>query len=177
MNGIKFTVRTAMGKEDYRKFLRFSVFRKNRFFMPGLAIFALILSFLANYDPAGLSLVSIFICWLIFMAVAFLILHFKIERMIKRRISSDKLGTFDTYSTLTFMENSFTTENSVINSTAEILYEKLFSVLETKEYFFFYLNASQASIICKRDFDSPDHCTAFSEFLKQVLGDRYKRLG
>ena len=75
------------------------------------------------------------------------------------------------------MENSFTTENSVINSTAEILYEKLFSVLETKEYFFFYLNASQASIICKRDFDSPDYCTAFSEFLKQVLGDRYKRLG
>ena len=55
----------------------------------------------------------------------------------------------------------------------ELKYEQFYALMESRDYFIFYLTANQASLIRKKDVDDLD---AFREFIVQKFKGRYKKI-
>ncbi|HHX63175.1 MAG TPA: YcxB family protein [Epulopiscium sp.] len=162
-----------MEKSDYRKFLYLATFCRNKITIPIIAIIALVGSLLLNWSLYQLNLTAIILYWLFFFALALGTVCFKVERKNKVRIKTDLTGTFDSLNILTFYEDKVVMENDLLKSTAELKYNQFFSVLESKDYFIFYLTANQASLIRKKDVDSFDE---FKQFLMNIFKDSYKHI-
>ena len=64
-------------------------------------------------------------------------------------------------------------ENEAFKSTGELRYDQFFAVMESKDYFIFYLTINQASLIRKKDIDDPD---AFREFIVGKFESKYKAI-
>jgi len=173
MEQIIYTIKTTMEKSDYRKFLYLATFCRNKITIPIIAIIALVGSLLLNWSLYQLNLTAIILYWLFFFALALGTVCFKVERKNKVRIKTDLTGTFDSLNILTFYEDKVVMENDLLKSTAELKYNQFFSVLESKDYFIFYLTANQASLIRKKDVDSFDE---FKQFLMNIFKDSYKHI-
>lgn len=173
MNEIKYTIKTTMDKEDYRKFLYLATFCRNKMVVPIIAIIALAGSLLTSLRLHSFTWGSIALLWILFFSIAIGVICFKVERKNKLRIASDNTGTFGSQNVIKFYEDKVVMENDSLKSTAELKYAQFFSVVESKDYFIFYLTANQASLIRKRDVTSPHD---FKEFLTGIFQDKYKHM-
>ena len=173
MDEIKYTIRTTMEKQDYRKFLYLATFCRNKMVIPMIASIALAGSLLMNWNQHSFNWISIAISWMLLFALAIVIVCFKVERKNKLRVTSDHTGTFGSLNVLKFYEDKVVMENDSLKSTGELKYSQFFSVIESKDYFIFYLTANQASLIRKKDVNSPD---TFKKFLTEVFNDKYKHI-
>lgn len=162
MDKMKFIITTTMEKEDYRKFLYLATFCRNKMVFPLIAIIAFVGSFLINWNQRHLNWITITLSWLFMFVLAIAVVCFKVERKNNLRITSDHTGTFGSRNVLKFYEEKVVMENDSLKSTAELKYSQFFSVLESKDYFIFYLTANQASLIRKKDIESLD---AFKQFI------------
>ena len=64
-------------------------------------------------------------------------------------------------------------ENKELKSTGELKYSQFYALMETKDYFIFYLTMNQASLIRKKDVDD---LNTFKEFLVEKFGNKYKSI-
>ena len=64
-------------------------------------------------------------------------------------------------------------ENEALKSKGELKYGQFYALMESKDYFIFYLTANQASLIRKRDIDD---LSAFREFIINKFENKYKRI-
>lgn len=172
MEQIKFIVNTTMSKEDYRKFLYIATFRRNKLVIPLLCLIALLGGMIISWDN-HLDLTKLIISWILLFALAILVVVFKIERKYVQRIKTDKTGTFDSVNTLKFYDDKIVIESRALNSKGEMKYDQFFALMESKDYFMFYLTANQASLVRKRDIDGLE---AFKEFIMEKFKGRYKRV-
>ena len=106
-------------------------------------------------------------------ALAIIVVLIKIEKRNAQRIKTDKTGTFDSINTLKFYDDRIVMENKALKSTGELKYSQFYALMESKDYFIFYLTINQASLIRKKDIDN---LSEFKEFIIEKLGDRYKRI-
>jgi len=161
-----------MSKEDYRKFLYLATFKIKRSTFPLLALFALGGSILISLDGSRLNLKSLIVSWIFLFALAIMVVVIKIERRNTQRIKTDKTGTFDSINTLKFYDDGIVMENKERKSTGELKYDQFFSLMESKDYFIFYITVNQASLVRKKDIDDPN---AFREFIIGKFEGRYKK--
>ncbi|NMA01341.1 MAG: YcxB family protein, partial [Clostridia bacterium] len=98
---------------------------------------------------------------------------FKVERRNAQRIKTDKTGAFDSINTLKFYEDRIVFENKELKSTGELKYSQFYALLESKDYFIFYLTVNQASLVRKKDLDD---ISAFKEFLVKKFGEKFKSI-
>ncbi|WMI82658.1 YcxB family protein [Anaerotignum sp. MB30-C6] len=63
--------------------------------------------------------------------------------------------------------------NEALKSKGELSYNQFFSVLESKDYFIFYLTANQASLIRKKDVPQVDE---FRKFIKEKFQKKFKHI-
>ena len=168
----KFIINTIMSKEDYRKFLYLATFKIKRSTFPLLALFALGGSILISLDGSRLNLKSLIVSWIFLFALAIMVVVIKIERRNTQRIKTDKTGTFDSINTLKFYDDGIVMENKERKSTGELKYDQFFSLMESKDYFIFYITVNQASLVRKKDIDDPN---AFREFIIKKFEGRYKK--
>lgn len=173
MDEIKFEIRTTMEKEDYRKFLYLATFLKNKFVIPIIALISFVGSLMLNWDSEDLDWTLILIFWLGFFIIAVSVICFKLERRNKQRIKTDKTGAFGSENVLKFYEDKVIMENTILKSTGELKYEQFFSLLESKNYFIFYLTANQASLLRKKDIQSLD---MFKKFILDKFKGKYKNV-
>lgn len=173
MDEIKYTIKTTMEKEDYRKFLYLATFLRNKMVIPMIAGISLAGSLLIQWDINRLNWIAIIISWIFLFAFAIGAVCFKVERKNKQRIASDQTGTFGSLNVLKFYEDKVVMENESMKSTGELKYTQFFSVLESKDYFIFYFTANQASLIRKKDVNTLGD---FKQFLMEVFHDKYKRI-
>lgn len=169
----KIIVNTSMSKEDYRKFLYIATFKRNKFITPSMILLSLVGSIIINIDNSNFSLIRFIISWILLFVLVIVIIVFKIERKNTQRIKTDKTGTFDSISILKFYDNKVVMENKSLKSTGELNYDQFFAVMESKDYFIFYLTINQASLIGKKDIAK---LKEFKEFVAEKFGSKYKQI-
>lgn len=169
----KIIINTVMSKEDYRRFLYIATFRRNKFIIPMIGLIALLGSMIISLEDGYLDLIKLIISWVLLFILAIIVILFKVERKNAQRIKTDKTGAFDSVNTLKFYDDRIVMENKSLKSTGELKYDQFFALMESKDYFIFYLTANQASLVRKKDIDNVN---AFKEFIAQKFIGRYKNI-
>lgn len=169
----KIIINTSMSKEDYRKFLYIATFKRNKLIIPFFLLISLIGSMIINFDNGNFSLIGFIISWILLFALGIAISLFKIERKNQQRVKTDKIGTFDSVNTLKFYDDKIVMENKSLKSTGELNYNQFFTVMESKDYFIFYLTGNQASLIRKKDVEN---LKGFKEFIVGKFEGKYKKI-
>ena len=173
MKEARIIVNTTMSKEDYRKFLYTATFRRNKALIPLLLLISLIGSFIISLDGSRLNIPMLLLSWILLFLLAVAAVMFKVERKNARRIKTDKTGSFDSTNTLKFYEDRIVFENKELKSYGELKYDQFFTLLESKDYFIFYLNMNQASLVRKKDIEN---LPEFKEFIVEKFGDKYRKV-
>lgn len=166
-------IHTTMSKEDYRKFLYIATFRRNKFIIPFLGLISLVAGLIVSFESGYLNFTKLIISWIALFALAIAVAIFKVERRNAQRIKTDKTGVFDSMNTLKFYQDRMVMENKELKSTGELKYSQFYALLESKDYFIFYITVNQASLVRKKDVENPD---GFRAFLKEKFGSKYKRI-
>lgn len=169
----KFIIETTMTKEDYKKFLYVATFRRNKLVIPLLILVSLMGSLAIGFDVDGFSWGRFIISVLFLTPMAFGIIIFQVERKNAKRVKTDQTGSFDSINTLTFYDDKLVMKNEVFKSTGEIKYAQFYGVLESKDFFIFYLTVNQASLIRKEDVDSPEE---FKKFMEEKFQEKFKKV-
>ena len=126
-----------------------------------------------NFVGGSSNLIKFIISWVFLFALAIGAVLFKVEKKNAQRVKTDKTGAFDSINTLKFYEDRIVMENETLKSMGELKYELFYALMESRDYFIFYLTANQASLIRKKDVDDLD---AFREFIVQKFKGRYKKI-
>jgi len=169
----KMIINTIMTKNDYRKFLYIATFKRNKFTIPMLALIALLGSLIVSFDNENFNWIKLIISWALLFALAIIAVLIKVERRNAQRIKTDKTGAFDSVNTLKFYDDRIVMENEALKSKGELKYDQFYAVMESKDYFIFYLTANQASLIRKKDVDNLNE---FKEFIIGKFQGRYKSI-
>lgn len=166
-------INTTMTREDYRKFLYIATFRRNKSVIPLVALISLIAGLIVSFDGDGLNITMLVISWPLLFALAIAAVVFKVELRNAQRIKTDKTGTFESINTLKFYEDRMVFENKSLKSTGELKYSQFYALLESKDYFIFYLTVNQASLIRKKDVEK---LSDLRKFLIEKFGSKYKSI-
>lgn len=171
-----FTINSSLSKEDYRKFLYTSTFHKSKARIIFCLLVCLLGSFLIAYNDSFNILIFI-IAMLLFVIFTFSAFVFSIERRYSLRIQTDKIGTFDSIYKLIFYEDKLVTESISPKAQGELDYKQFYQVIETNNYWYFYIVANQASILSKKNIrESSYNIGDFKEFIKEKFEGKYKRI-
>lgn len=173
MDQANFIINTTMSKEDYRKFLYIATFRRNKVTIPLVGLISLLGSLIITLGNGDFSFIKLIISWILLFVLAIAVVLFKVERKNARRIKTDKTGSFDSINTLKFYEDRIVMENKELKSTGELKYSQFYTLIESKDYFIFYITANQAALVRKKDIDNHD---AFRIFIVEKFSDRYKKI-
>ncbi|NLZ93349.1 MAG: YcxB family protein [Firmicutes bacterium] len=128
---------------------------------------------IVSYGNGNFSWSRLITSWIFLFVLAIIVVIFKVERKNKQRVKTDKTGTFDSINTLKFYDDKIIMENKSLKSTGELKYKQFFTVMESKDYFIFYLTANQASLIRKKDLDNLQE---FKEFIASKFAGNYKQI-
>lgn len=169
----KIVINTTMSKEDYRKFLYIATFRRNKLIIPLLGLISLAASLLIGLESGNINFTKFIISWIALFILAIAVVVFKVERKNAQRIKTDKTGAFDSINTLKFYADRIVFENTELKSTGELKYSQFYALLESKDYFIFYLTVNQASLVRKKDLDN---ISEFKEFLVEKFGEKFKSI-
>jgi hypothetical protein len=169
----KIVINTIMSREDYKKFLYIATFKRNKSVISILFLISLIGSIIISYDNGNFIIARLIISWILLFSLAIIVVILKVERKNAQRIKTDKTGTFDSVNTLKFYDDKIVMENKALKSTGELKYDQFFAVMESKDYFIFYLTTNQASLIRKKDIDNPHE---FKEFIVEKFESKYKQI-
>lgn len=167
------TINTTMTKEDYRKFLYFVTFKKNRLAIPSWGLLTALLSLLISFEYGYFVPARFVIGWALLFIIALGTIVFRVEKRYKQRLRTDRTGTFGGTNTLKFYEDKIAMESSGPKAAGELTYEQFYAVLESREFLIFYFTSSQASLIRKKDLADPE---GFREFITGKFPGRYKRI-
>jgi len=136
-----------------------------------LGLISLVGSMIVSLDSGNLNLIKLIVSWILLFTLAIIVVIFKVERKNAQRIKTDKTGAFDSINTLKFYDDRIVMENKALKSTGELKYNQFFALMESKDYFIFYLTVNQASLVRKKDIDNLND---FKEFIIEKFGSRYK---
>lgn len=168
----RFQIKTTMTKADYRKFLYLATFFRSWLVLPLLMLLAFVGSVVIG-AMQGFSCGATAVLWLVLVAFSAGVICFKVERKNAQRIKTDHTGSFDSENELDFYEDHITMENAALKSRSELGYAQFYLVMESREYFIFYLTMNQAALLRKRDVED---CEAFRRFLQEKFKEKYRRM-
>lgn len=169
-----YEITTRMDKDDYRKFSYLTVFRKKGRTILLIIVLAAAGAGLTMMMDGTFSLLKFLFIWLILIPTAFAAIFVRTEYKAMNWMNLVRAGAASARQTLVFYEDYLIAKDDTNNS-SKIKYDKLYQVLETKDYYFIHVSASSASMLRKRDIDDEDQA-GFQKFLKVKLGERYKKL-
>ena len=165
-----FKFETTMEKEDYKKFLYTATFKRNKFVIPIIALIAMLGALFVAFSDGTFNLTVFFICWIFMFVSAIGVICFKVERRNKQRIKTDKTGTFGSRSILSFFEDKLIFETPTLNSTGTLTYNQVYKLMESKDYFIFYITYNQATLLRKKDIGEVQK---FREFIVSKFANKY----
>ncbi len=169
----RFIIKTTMEKKDYRKFLYFSTFKKNKTSIPLLGLIALLAGIMISWDNGSINFTRLVISWIGLFALAIAFAVIKVEIRVAQRVKTDKTGTFGSISTLKFFDDKIVMENQALKATSQLKYIHFYALVESKDYFIFYINMNQASLVRKQDIENLDE---FKAFIAEKFRNRYKSI-
>lgn len=168
-----FTIETKLEPRDYRNFLYTATFRQKPYVLCLLVGIALAGAYLVQKANDWDSLASFLGLWVFFVAVSVASLCMRVERANKQRVQTDSSGFFYNPQQLRFYADRVEIDNPAIQSSATLLYSQFYQVVESHDFFLFYLNQNQVSLVRKQDVPSHD---AFRAFLTQTFPGKFRKL-
>lgn len=175
MESVKFTITTKMEIEDYKKFMYIATFFRKKSTIPMLVTVSLLGSLWINYAWGNVTVLGFFVVTIIMLAFVAGVICFKITRRVKQRIKTDNTGTMGSDNVLRFYDDHLEMESENFKSHSELRYEQFYELMETKDYYMFYISVNQAYMIRKKDVKT-EEVSLFSEFLQCIFEGRYKHL-
>lgn len=171
-----FEITTRMEKEDYKKYLYFTTFRKSSQTVVSLliltAIGTLFFCFLLKQaTPARIAIV--------FLLVGLLILSFlflKMDRQVRKLFPTSSNSPFQKQQTIRLYETYLTASNRMSDGETITYYENFHEIYETAEYLILHFDKTLASPVRKKDIPTEQREEILS-FLKRKLKERYTILG
>lgn len=170
-----FTVKTAMEKKDYHKFLYIATFLKSKvmiFFMVSLSAF---LALSHAYSGNQFYVKKFFIFWIVLIIIATLVIIFKLEMKFKQKIKTDKTGSFNSQETIDFYGDFLIVKSTVFEGENKVKYSQFYKVFESKDYFITYFNINKATLIRKKDVENKT-IESLRSLYKKNLRKKYKRI-
>lgn len=164
-----------MEKEDLKKFMYIVTFFRKKSTIPMLVTVSLLGSLWVNYAWGNITTPGFFVVTIIMLIFIIGVIFFKIERRVKQRIKTDNTGTLGSESVLRFYEEHLEMESESFRSHSELRYDQFYELMETKDYYMFYISVNQAYMIRKKDVKA-EEVSLFSEFLQCMFEGRYKHL-
>ena len=174
METARFEITTKMEPEDYRKFMYIATFFRKKSTIPMLITVSLLGSLWVNFAWGNITTFGFFIVAVIMLAFIAGVISFKITRRVKQRIRTDNTGTMGSDSVLRFYDDHLEMESETFKSHLELRYEQFYELMETKDYYMFYISVNQAYMVRKKDII--EEADAFGKFMQSVFEGRYKHL-
>ena len=107
------------------------------------------------------------------MLLAIAVICFQVEHRNNQRVKTDRTGTFDSINVLEFYEDKIVIKNQQLCSTAQLQYSQFYELMESKEYYIFYVNKNQASLLRKKDIADNGK---FYPFILSKFEGRYRKI-
>lgn len=170
---LKFEITTTLENKDYRKFLYTTTFLRNKWTVPLMALIACVCAAVFAWMEGGMPFPRFALIWFFLWAFSLFTVSFKVEQKYKKRVETDRAGTFNTTTVLKFYEDGLHIEVEAMRSSGNLKYDQIYRVYESKSFWMLYLNASQATLIRKCDVEDEMALTAF---LKARFETRYKKI-
>ncbi len=162
-----FTVRSTIGKDDYRAFLYHSVFGKKKWILPTYILLPVVISAAFSIADGAFNLVKFLIMSLVLYVLMFGIIIFRTERSLKKigKASPETLRLTDT--SFTFLSDSIShTKNG---ETINIPYKNLLLLSPAKTRTVLYFTGRKAMIMRNEDIEKVMPLNDFNEFIKSKI--------
>lgn len=163
-----FVVNSHITKEDYKNFIYFTVFIKNKGIII-CAVISLAVALVLGYTKGEASVLRYAIYFAILFLVSVFTLLFKSNAVVKQRYTTDNTGFFEEKSVYRFYDDEVSGELSSIKGSFSLKYSQLYARSENRSFIMLYINARQAYLIKKSDIAGVD---AFREFIKGKIAKR-----
>lgn len=174
-NEILFKSDTIMEKEDYRKFLYISTFKRDKRSIIFMLVLSLIGALIIAITGGNFSINGLFISWLFMFCVLLAVVCFKIELRYRQRIKTDNTGVFGSVTTIEFYEDYLTMETPIAEGKNKLEYVKFYKIIECGTYFMLYYNMNMATLLRKIDMKGID-LAEFREFMITKFEDKYQKI-
>ncbi len=168
-----YIIETTMEKEDYRKFLYTASFLKNVYTLPLIGALTLLGAVVISWVNDFFTFLGVVLLWVVLFACSTAMICYRIERKNRQRVRTDKTGTFGSKSVLKFYDDHLVMETPSAEATMSLAYPQFYQLLESKDYFIFYFNSHQASLLRKKDIQDT---AAFRRFVKDKFHSSYKSI-
>lgn len=168
-----YIIETTMEKEDYRKFLYTASFLKNGYTIPLIGALTLFGAIVIGWTNDLFTFPGVALLWAVLFVCSTAMICYRIERKNKQRLRTDKTGTFGSKSVLKFYDDHLVMENPSAEATMSLTYRQFYQLLESKDYFIFYFNSHQASLLRKKDLQDT---AAFRGFIMDKFNSSYKSI-
>lgn len=168
-----YIIDTTMEKEDYRKFLYIASFLKNGYTIPLIGALTLLGAIVIGRMNEMFTFPGVALLWGVLFVCSTAMICYRIERKNKQRLRTDKTGTFGSKSVLKFYDDHMVMETPSVEATMSLAYRQFYQLLESKDYFIFYYNSHQASLLRKKDLQDT---AAFRKFIMEKFSCSYKSI-
>ncbi len=163
-----FSLDSIMSKKDLRKMVYTATFFKNWYSIPGIVLGCFIINFvmgkIRNVSDWKIMLSS----FLVVLLVAFLLIVLRIEMRNKNRIKYDGALIINRPLRLNFFEDRIEATTGKAGETSSLRYDSFYRLMETRDYFLFFHNESQISLLRKSEIEDQGKFKAF--ILKKFPG-------
>ena len=171
-----FQVDTHMERKDYRKFLYIATFFQNPFVIPAILVMCGVVAVLASRQMGRSDLFYMVALWGAISALVFSAVCFNVEGKNRRRVAAaQQAGALDRRLVMSFSEQEFFLENPAREASRHLTYEEFHLLMETKDYFIFFLTKHQVTLLRKRDMKE-EELDSFSAFIRRKFGKRYRKI-
>ncbi|HVI42560.1 MAG TPA: YcxB family protein [Anaerovoracaceae bacterium] len=172
---VLYEITTRMEKEDYRRFSYLTIFKKKYQTILLIILLAAIGAAFAVFADEIFSVPKFLLIWAMLIVTAFAAISVRVEYKSFNRTGQIRAGMASVEQTITFYENYLIAESDISKGSNKIKYDRLYQVLETKDYYLIYASANSASLIRKMDIDDEDRAN-FQNFIQVKLAKRYKKI-
>lgn len=176
-SSVLFEITTQMDKDDYRKFSYLTIFKRRYYTIFLIVLLAAVGALFAIFSigQGSFDLIKFLLIWLGLIITEFAAIFLRVEYQSMKKMSMASVGLINRKQNLFFYENYLTAGNEKGKESHKIKYDKLFQILESKDYYLIYSNSSSASLIRKIDIHR-SYQVDFQKFLQAKLGNRYQQI-
>lgn len=166
-------VKNKNTKKNYREFLYFVTFFKNKFKIPILFLIAFLANHFLYIGKTNYGLEKYLITLLMLFIMAIFVVINKIETQIRTRFNTDIGEFFQVEEKIGFYDEYILIENEKLDSSAKIYYKDIYEVYNRNNLFINYFNSQQASLIAKENL-TKEEVEIINNLYREKLGIRYK---
>lgn len=166
------TVETRLTKEDYRRFLYFTLYFRKAMYLPVAFVCCLLVGAVWGNHVSGFQWPLFLSGFLGTLGLLTIMLISRVELRLRKRVKEDTDGTFEKYDIIQFGEVLIQIDSDVMNASGTCAYDTFHQVLETRSAFLLYPNPQICSIIPKHNMTKEQQET-LARLLQKNTGMRY----